>query len=91
LNFGGKIILHDFTYPKNKLTNYFWNLYFILLKFIGYFLPSWREVFVELPKLIRSTNWVEEYEKVMKNHGLKVELHPLTCGCSAILTGNNIV
>jgi len=91
LNVSGKLILHDFTYPKNKLIKLFWNLYFILLKFIGYFIPNWKDVFVELPKLIRSTKWVEEYETVMKNHGLKVELQPMTCGCSAILTGNNIV
>jgi demethylmenaquinone methyltransferase/2-methoxy-6-polyprenyl-1,4-benzoquinol methylase len=90
LNEGGKIILHDFTYPKNKLIRCFWNFHFILLKFIGYFIPNWRVVFVELPNLIRSTKWVEEYEIVMKNHGLKVELQPMTCDCSAILTGNNI-
>lgn len=91
LNLNGKIILHDFTYPKNKLIKLFWNLYFILLKFLGCFIPNWREVFVELPKLIRSTKWVEEYETIMNNHGLKVELQPMTCGCSIILTGNNIV
>lgn len=91
LNLNGKVILHDFTYPKNKLIKLFWNLYFILLKFIRYFIPNWRDVFVELPKLIRSTKWVEEYETVMKNHGLKVELQPMTYGCSIILTGNNIV
>ena len=91
LNSGGKIILHDFIYPKNKYIKFFWNLYFILLKFIGYFIPNWKDVFVELPKLIQSTKWIDEYKKIMKNHGLKVELKPMTCGCSAILTGSNIV
>lgn len=91
LNSGGKIILHDFIYPKNKSIKFFWNLYFILLHFIGYLIPNWKDVFVELPKLIQSTKWVEEYEKTMKNYGLKLELQLMTCGCSAILTGSNIV
>ena len=62
LNPGGKIILHDFMYPKNKLIRIFWNLYFIVLNFIGFFIPNWQDVFKELPKLIRSSQWLNEYE-----------------------------
>ncbi|MFQ6025703.1 MAG: class I SAM-dependent methyltransferase [Nitrosopumilaceae archaeon] len=87
---GGKIILHDFIYPKHKAARKLWNLYFVMLGLIGYFFPTWKEVFVELPKLIRSSNWVEEYETVMKKHGLLVEIQPLT-ESSTILTGNNVV
>ncbi len=87
----GKIIFHDFTYPKNKAVRIFWNIYFVVLNIIGYFIPNWKDVFVELPKLIRSTRWLEEYGEIMKHHGLRVELQRMTWGCSAILTGNNIV
>ncbi len=88
---GGKIILHDFTYPKNKTVRKLWNLYFVVLKILGFFTPSWKGVFIKLPKLIRSTKWLEEYENVMKKHGLKVECQTLTSKTSAILTGSNIV
>ncbi len=91
LNGGGKIILHDFTYPKNQLVRVLWNLYFIMLKLIGYFVPSWKDVFTNLPKLIRSTSWIDDYESIMKKHGLQTTIQPLTWGSSAILTGTQQV
>lgn len=91
LNTGGKIILHDFTYPQNQLVRGLWNLYFIILKLIGYFVPSWKDVFTNLPKLIRSTSWLADYENIMKKHGLQTTSHPLTLGTSAILTGTQQV
>ena len=88
---GGKIILHDFTYPQNRLVRAAWGFYFFLLRFSGYFLTSWKEVFVELPKLIRSTNWSYEYELTLKKYGFKVERESLSMGTSTILTGTHIV
>lgn len=87
LNPGGKIILHDFTYPKNKIVRSLWNLYFVVLNVVGYLLPHWKDVFVELPKLIRETNWLEDYEDTMKNNGLQVDKQSLTLHSSSILTG----
>ncbi len=86
LNSGGKIILHDFTYPSNKIVRLSWNLYFVILRITGLFVPEWKEVFKNLPRLIRSINWVEEYENVMKKEGLDMEVRYLTMGTSAILT-----
>lgn len=88
---GGKIILHDFTYPKNILVRKIWNLFFVILNRLGKFAPDWKEVFVELPKLIRSSTWVEEYETSMRKNGLIVERQSLSWGTSAILTGSNVV
>lgn len=87
LNTGGKIILHDFTYPKNQPVKGLWNLYFILLKLIGNLIPTWKSVFTDLPKLIRSTSWLADYENIMKKHGLQTTIQSLTWGTSAILTG----
>jgi demethylmenaquinone methyltransferase/2-methoxy-6-polyprenyl-1,4-benzoquinol methylase len=87
LNPRGKIILHDFTYPKNKAIRLSWDLYFVILGIIGFFVPRWKEVFHSLPQIIRSTNWVEEYKDVMEKEGLNVEIKHLTLGSSAILTG----
>lgn len=88
---GGKIILHDFTYPKNILVRKIWNLFFVILNRLGKYAPDWKEVFIELPKLIRSSNWLEEYETSMRKNGLIVERQSLSWGTSAILTGSNVV
>jgi demethylmenaquinone methyltransferase/2-methoxy-6-polyprenyl-1,4-benzoquinol methylase len=87
LNAGGKIILHDFTYPKNRFVRLFWKLYFVILHMTGYLLSQWKDVFVELPKLIQETRWLDEYEYVMKKYNLKVEIQSLTWNTSSILTG----
>ncbi|MDF2421992.1 MAG: class I SAM-dependent methyltransferase [Nitrosopumilus sp.] len=91
LNVGGKIILHDFTYPKNKLIQKMWNFYFKVLHVVGFFIPNWRQVFVELPILIRNTNWVQEYEESMKACGLKTFKQDLTLGSSSIIVGTKII
>jgi demethylmenaquinone methyltransferase/2-methoxy-6-polyprenyl-1,4-benzoquinol methylase len=91
LNPGGKIILHDFTYPKNRFVRQMWNVYFKVLNFEGFFIPSWKNVFVDLPQLIRTSKWVEKYQKSMKNAGLKTNLEELTWGCSAVLTGTKVL
>lgn len=87
LNPGGKIILHDFTCPKNKIVRSLWNLYFVVLHLAGYLLPNWEDVFVELPKLIRETRWLDDYEDTMKKYGLQVDKQSLTLHTSSILTG----
>lgn len=91
LSAGGKIILHDFTYPKNKVVRLLWDLYFIALNMIGFFVPRWKDVFRCLAKLILSSNWVEQYKDAMERKGLNVEVSYQTMGCSAILTGTKKV
>lgn len=91
LNSNGKIILHDFTYPQNKLVRTLWNFYFIILNLMGFFIPSWKNVFADLPKLIRTTRWLDEYENTMQTHNLSTTRQFLTCESSAILTGTKIV
>ena len=81
----GTIILHDFTYPQNYFVKAFWNMYFVVLNFIGCFIPPWKEAFANLPKLIKSSSWVATYEDEMKKNGFEVTRLTLTCGTSAIL------
>ncbi len=87
LNPGGKIIFHDFTYPKNPAVRGLWNFFLTFLRLVGYFIPSWKDALIGLPKLIRSTNWFHNYSDVMKKSGLKVSSQYLTYGAAAILTG----
>ena len=61
LNPGGTIILHDFTYPENPAVQLIWSFYFKLLRIAGIFLPEWRNVFHDLPSVIKSTTWVDQY------------------------------
>jgi demethylmenaquinone methyltransferase/2-methoxy-6-polyprenyl-1,4-benzoquinol methylase len=84
---GGKIIFHDFTYPTNKLVRRFWDIYFVLLYFARFFIPSWKEAFVSLPKIIRSSTWLSDYKKTMENNGLDVQQRFLTWNSSALLIG----
>ena len=87
INPGGKIIFHDFTYPKNPAVRGLWNVFLTFLRLVGYFIPSWKDALIGLPKLIRSTNWLHNYSDVMKKSGLKVSNQYLTYGAAAILTG----
>jgi demethylmenaquinone methyltransferase/2-methoxy-6-polyprenyl-1,4-benzoquinol methylase len=84
---GGKIIFHDFTYPKNPIIRGLWNIFLTFLRLAGCFIPSWKVALVGLPKLIRSTKWLDSYSNVMKKKGLNVNSESLTYGASAILTG----
>lgn len=91
LNLGGKIILHDFTYPTNNLFRKMWNFYFKLLYLAGFFIPDWKQVFIDLPILIKNTNWVANYEEAMKDYGLEIYKQELTCGSSTIIVGTKII
>ena len=85
----GKIILHDFTYPKNRLVRAFWEMYFVILKILGFFMPSWKEALIKLPKLIKSSKWLDNYQNVIKQNGLDVKCINLTWNSSAILVAKN--
>ena len=87
LNVGGKIILHDFTYPKNRFVRTMWNFYFDVLYLVGFFIPDWKKVFADLPQIIRETDWVNDYENTMKKMGLNVHKQDLTGGSSTIIVG----
>ena len=84
---GGKIIFHDFTYPKNPVVRGLWNFFLTFLRLVGCFIPSWKDALIGLPKLIRRTNRLDSYSDVMKKSGMKVNHQYLTYGAAAILTG----
>ncbi len=85
LNPRGRIILHDFIYPKNNLVQGLWDLYFVLLNFIGFFIPSWKYPFLMLPKLIKTSNWVNNYKQELKRNNFDVKQQNLTWNSSTIL------
>lgn len=85
LKSGGKIILHDFTFPKNKSMQFFWNLHFVILRIIGSFIPEWSEAFAKLPKLIQASTWINDYKAELQKNGFDVITSHHTWGCSAML------
>lgn len=85
-----RIIFHDFTYPSNKAVRNLWNSYFVLLRGVGLFIPSWQDAFVGLPKLIKTSTWLHDYEREMKNSGLDVREFSFTWDTAAIVVGSTI-
>lgn len=84
----GNIILHDFVYPHSSIMRNLWDAYFVLLRFAGLFIPSWHGAFLDLPKLIRASTWVDDYSQVMRENGFDVTVKLLTWSTSAILIGS---
>lgn len=66
----GLLIMHDFTYP-NGIMRLLWHLYFKILKFVGLFVRSWRDVFYELDDVIKESRWVEELKVEIEANGFK--------------------
>ncbi len=85
LNPWGEIILHDFTYPKNNFIRGLWNMYFILLNFVGNFIPTWKFALSKLPSLIRTSSWVDQYTFELEKKGFHVTKQNLTWNSSTIL------
>ncbi|HXG73631.1 MAG TPA: methyltransferase domain-containing protein [Candidatus Nitrosotenuis sp.] len=88
LNRHGMVILHDFTFPKNKAVSSLWQSYFMLLRSAGVFIPSWHDAFVGLPKLIISSTWLSDYGKELKENGFDVTERSFTWNTAAMLVGS---
>lgn len=85
INPNGQIILHDFIYPTNKQIRFLWNLYFVILRFVGNFIPTWKDAFENLPKLIRTSTWIESYKNELEKNDFDVSISYQTWSTSAIL------
>ncbi|MBI2845787.1 MAG: methyltransferase domain-containing protein [Chloroflexi bacterium] len=89
LRSGGLLVLHDFTYPSNRLVAWVWERYFQFLQAVGpRFFPEWRPVFFELPGFLRTSNWVPELCQALEEHGLgQIEVEHLGWETGAIVSG----
>lgn len=84
----GTFVAHDFTLPPHRLLRRIWRVYFFLLQtFGGAVLPTWREIFYGLPRLIEQTRWTTELPEELTKAGFRsIELQYLTLYGSAVLT-----
>jgi len=85
---GGRLILHDFTYPDKGLFRSLWRAHFRLLQMAGSrVFPEWRTVFFELPDFLRETRWLPEtLDRLQKLSFEDIRCTPLTFGAAALVT-----
>jgi len=85
---GGRLIMHDFTYPTGRFFPRLWVFYFRILQTLASRVyPEWKTVFHELPGFLKKTPWVSELLPVLKkNDFANIRTVPLTFGTSTMVT-----
>lgn len=85
---GGRVILHDFTFPSDRRVQEGWEETFRrLLAEAEAEHSMWTPMLRELPGIIRRSNWVAESCLELKRSGFRaVVVESLSMGCAAIVT-----
>jgi demethylmenaquinone methyltransferase/2-methoxy-6-polyprenyl-1,4-benzoquinol methylase len=85
---GGRVIMHDFTYPSNRVFARLWGFYFKLLQTLGSWkYPHWKTVFAELPGFLKEADWTNELVNTLQEKGFSdITVESLTWGTAAIVT-----
>ncbi len=85
---GGVLLMHDFTLPPNPLLRVIWRAYFKIMQHtVARALPSWREIYFGLPRLIEATQWITELPQVLRAQGFEdIRVEYLTLYGSALVT-----
>lgn len=87
LKFGGCVVLHDFTLPKNSVYRCAWNNYFRLIRYIWGRDGKWKNVFSNLDTLIEENDWDIRIENVMRDLGFtQIRSTYLTFQTSLVVT-----
>lgn len=86
---GGKVIVLEFTFPKNGLIKGLYPIYFQkILPWIGGCISGDRGAYAYLPESVFKFRYAEHYEEMMKRAGLEdVRSRRLTAGIASILSG----
>jgi demethylmenaquinone methyltransferase/2-methoxy-6-polyprenyl-1,4-benzoquinol methylase len=88
LKTGGRFILHDFSYPPNRILASIWEGYFKVQQTVGWrFYPEWKTVYDELPGLIRTSPWISDLKSALNENGFTgIAVEPLTFGSATLVT-----
>jgi demethylmenaquinone methyltransferase / 2-methoxy-6-polyprenyl-1,4-benzoquinol methylase len=88
---GGVFMMHDFTLPPKAWLRTVWHLYFAVMRnTVARALPSWREIYEGLPRLIEQTRWLPVLRYALTAHGFRdIACEHLTLYGSALVTANN--
>ncbi len=86
---GGKVIVLEFTLPKNVWIRKFYSIYFkIILPRIGGLVSGDWGAYAYLPESVSHFRYAGSYEKILEKAGLKnVSSRPLTGGIASIISG----
>jgi demethylmenaquinone methyltransferase/2-methoxy-6-polyprenyl-1,4-benzoquinol methylase len=86
---GGKVIVLEFTLPKNGWIRKFYSIYFkTILPRIGGLVSGDRGAYAYLPESVSHFRYARNYEKILEEVGLKnVRSRPLTGGIASIISG----
>lgn len=86
---GGKVVILEFTLPKNGMIKLLYLLYFEkILPWLGGFFSGDREAYAYLPESVSHFPYSEDYERLLKQSGLKeVSTQKLTFGIVSIISG----
>jgi demethylmenaquinone methyltransferase / 2-methoxy-6-polyprenyl-1,4-benzoquinol methylase len=85
---GGRIILHDFTYPQDPRALAEWTAAFErFAREAEAQSPEWVTIFRELPDIVRRSTWVPDLERELARCGFReIAVESLSMGCAAIVT-----
>ena len=85
---GGLLIMHDFTYPRNRLAARMLGVYFRFMQTFGmHSFPEWETTFYELEDFIRHSRWVPDLIASLERHGFhSVRVERLTLGIATIVS-----
>lgn len=85
---GGRVVLHDFTFPEDERVRDGWEQTFQRLHREAEATKSiWTPMLRELPGIIRRSDWVKESCRELKRCGFReVTAESLSMGCAAIVT-----
>jgi demethylmenaquinone methyltransferase/2-methoxy-6-polyprenyl-1,4-benzoquinol methylase len=86
---GGKVIILEFTFPRNRLVRRLYPIYFKkILPWLGGLISRDRAAYSYLPESVYHFQNAEKYEGIMRKVGLSnVNSCRLTCGIASIITG----
>ncbi|MDQ2685668.1 MAG: class I SAM-dependent methyltransferase [Thermoproteota archaeon] len=83
----GLVLLHDFTLPKKSLFKYAWRIYFKLIRYLWKNDKKWKNVFAQLDKMIKSTEWDQKIVGLLEAIGFtQIKTNYLTFETSLIVT-----
>jgi len=86
---GGKVIVLEFTFPRDELMRRLYPFYFRkLLPWLGGLISGDRGAYVYLPESVTQFPHAEDYEEMLKRSGLEeIRSRRLTFGITSIISG----
>jgi demethylmenaquinone methyltransferase/2-methoxy-6-polyprenyl-1,4-benzoquinol methylase len=86
---GGKVIVLEFTFPRDALTRRLYPFYFRkFLPWIGGLISGDREAYAYLPESVAQFPRAEDYARMLKRSGLEeIRSRRLTLGIASIISG----